>query len=54
MQVHDYSVSQLQNKAVGKDHLVSNLVDDAIANAHAAEQMACAQFCCLVCGVFTP
>ena len=30
MHVHDYSVSRLRNKAVGKDHQVSNFVDDAI------------------------
>ena len=34
MHIHDYSLSQLKNKVAGKDHLVSNFIDDAIKLTH--------------------
>ena len=30
LHVHDYSVSRLRNKAVGRAHLVGNFVDEAV------------------------
>ena len=36
-------------KAVGKDHLVRNFVDDAITLMHMLQNN-----CCLVCGVLAP
>ena len=45
MHAHDFAISQLHNKVLGKDWLVSSFVDGAIKlNAHA-------QLCRLVYGV---